>query len=135
MASVTFKRGTSVAGTTYSPAEVASFSLAVAKTLIGEGAAKFTNAAVTKPLPNNREGVTYIEDVTALTGDAPVGLNGYLVEGIPARRMFECVITGETRPRRYMVITKDGETADADSVIEPPDFDADANNKLLLRVQ
>lgn len=135
MASVTFKRGTSVAGTNYSVGDVATLSLAVSKTLIGEGAAKFTNAAVTRMLPDKSEGVAYIESVTSLTGDAPTGLNGYLVEGIPARRMFECVITGEARPRRYMVITKDGETPDADSIIEPPDFDATANNKLLLRIQ
>lgn len=38
-------------------------------------------------------------------------------------------------PRRYRVITKNGETPDADSIIEPPDFDAADNNKLLLRVQ
>lgn len=135
MASVTFKRGTSVAGTNYSVGDVASVSLPVAKQLIGEQAATFTNAAVARPLPDKSEGVAYIESVTSLTGDAPTGLNGYLVEGIPARRMFECVITGESRPRRYMVITKDGETPDADSIIEPPDFDATANNKLLLRIQ
>lgn len=135
MASVTFKRGTSVAGTNYAPGDAATVSLSVAKQLIGEQAAVFTNAAVARPLPDRPEGVAFIESVTSLTGDAPTGLNGYLVEGIPARRMFECVLTGETRPRRYMVITKDGETPDADAIIEPPDFDATANNKLLLRVQ
>lgn len=135
MAGITFLRGGNIAGTSYAKDDTATPSFAVASQLVAAGAAKWTNAAITRALPDVPDRTVVIGDVTALTGDAPSGLNGYLVAGIPAGRMFEIVLSGETRPRRYIVITKNGETPDADSIIEPPDFDATGNNKLLLLVQ
>jgi hypothetical protein len=134
MASITFIRATNVAGTSYSVADVLSATLAIAGQLVAEGMAKWTNAATVRPLPNVPERVVFLSDVTALTGDAPTGLNGYLVANIPVGRIFDVKLTAETGSRRYAVITKDGEVPDADSIIEPPDFDATGNNKLLLRI-
>lgn len=130
MAGITFTRGAFVAGTKYSPGDTATVALSLAKQLIGENTAKFTNAAATAPLPKQSQ---FLEAVTALTGDAPTGLNGYLVEGVDAGRSFQVKLATETAPRTYVVIAKNGETPDADSIIEPPDFHASSNNKLLLR--
>jgi hypothetical protein len=134
MASITFLRGASIDGTSYATADTASTTLAIAARLIGDGAARWTNAATVRALPDAPDRVVCLGDVTALTGDAPAGLNGYLVRGIPAGRMFDVKLSAETGARRYAVIAKNGETPDADSIIEPPDFDADDNNKLLLRI-
>jgi hypothetical protein len=135
MAGITFLRGVSIASVSYAVGSTATPSFAIASQLVGEGAARWTNAACTRPLPNVCDRVSVLGDVTALTGDAPIGLNGYLVAGIPAGRMFEVKLAAENAPRRYMVITKSGETPDADGIIEPPDFDATGNNKLLLQIQ
>lgn len=130
MAGITLTRGVRIAGTSYSPGDTATVSLVVAHQLIGEGSAKFSNAAVTRMLPKQSG---FLEAVSALTGDAPTGLNGYLVEGVDTGRSFQVKLSTETAPRTYVVIAKNGESPDADSIIEPPDFDADTNNKLLLR--
>lgn len=134
MASITFLRGGNIAGTSYGAGDTATPSLAVASLLVAEGGAKWTAAAAVRALPDVPDRVVLLGDVTALTGDAPIGLNGYLVKGIPAGRMFEVKLAAENRARRYLVITKNGETPDADTIIEPPDFDASDCNKLLLLI-
>lgn len=134
MSSITFLRGASIAGTSYATGDTATPSLAIAAKLIGDGAARWTAAATVRALPDVPDRVVALTEVTALTGDAPAGLNGYLIRGLPVGRMFDVKLSAETGSRRYAVITKDGETPDADSIIEPPDFDADDNNKLLLRI-
>jgi hypothetical protein len=134
MASITFLRGASIAGTSYATGDTAAPSLGLALKLLGDGVARWSAAATVRPLPDLPDRVAVLGDVTALTGDAPAGLNGYLVAGIPAGRMFEVKLTAENRQRRYLVIPKDGETADGDAIIEPPDFDATDNNKYLLLI-
>ncbi len=138
MAAITLTRDIGIAGAPHVIGEALTVSFSLARQLVGDGCARWTNGGVTRSLPLNVNGTDFIpllSDVTALTGDAPAGLGGYLLAGIPAGLMFEVKLATENIARRYLVITKSGETADADSTIEPPDFDATGNNKLLLRVQ
>jgi hypothetical protein len=114
---------------------VTDLTFAEACSLVASGAARWTGATTAKPLPNVAEREVVLDDVTALTGAAPAGLAGYLVAGIPVGRVFVIKLTAEVQSRRYRVITKAGETADADNIFEPPDFDATGNNKYLLRIQ
>jgi len=44
-------------------------------------------------------------------------------------------LTAEAAPRYYLVVNKTSETADGDTVISPPDYDAVGNNKYLVRIQ
>lgn len=136
MPSITILSGCIAGGVAQSTgAVVTDLSFSISSQLVRERLARWTSAAVVKPLPDVRGQVALLDEVTALTGGAPVGLDGYTVCGIPAGRMFDVKLAAENAPRRYVVIAVDGEVADGDNIISPPDYDATNNNKFLLRVQ
>lgn len=134
MASIILKQNLLLGGVPYLTGATVSVSASLALQLV-PAQARWTAAATVRNLPTEPGLVVFIEEITALTGDAPAGLNGYLVSGVPVGRMFDVAIPSlGNLLRRYLVIAKDGEVPDGDSIIEPPDFDSSGNNKYLLRI-
>jgi hypothetical protein len=134
MASVILNRDILISGTSYTRGATVSVSLSFAYELVGCGA-RWASVASVRNLSTEADRIVFLSEITDLTGGAPSGLDCLLIASVPVGRMFDVQISGENAPRRYKVIAKNGETPDADSIIEPPDFDATGCNKLLLRIQ
>lgn len=135
MSQITFLENTLVAGIDYAPGDTLELILSESRGLIGTGNARFTNGWPVRIAPFTGAGPLFMPSITALTGGGEAGLDCLLLADVPIGAILLVAITGETAPRMYRAIAKSGESPNGDSIVEPPDFDADENNKLWLRVQ
>jgi hypothetical protein len=135
MANIVFNRSVQlVDGSIKNSGDSLSTTMAIAKKYIGDGSADWQTPTVKANLPDNPGRITVLDNVSALAGGAVLGMDGFLLGPIAVGRLFQVIIGSEGPPRTYRVITVNGEVADGDNFISPPDYDATANNKFLARV-
>ena len=134
MSSITIKRPIFIAGTGYGAGDVTtSLAFADAAGLVASGDAYWTTTPTgATPLPVST-GEAFLSSVTALTGGTSAAINGYSCAHIATGKTFACVISGQRRC--YQLQDATGQTANADSIVSPPDFDATGNNRFLVLIQ
>lgn len=129
MARVTLTRDYYAGGPVLTAGTELDVTLGEATLLVGDGNARWTASdGPLKVFRNRGSESLFPADVESLAD-----LRAYSFRDTPFRTMIDVLLAGEMTPRRYMVIPKDGAVPDGDSIIEPADYDADANDKILLR--
>ena len=130
MARVTLLRDYRAAGSTLTAGTELDVALDVADTLVGDGNARWTASAVPLKVFGNRGR----EPIAPNGADTLADLAAYSYRDTPLGTMFDVAFVGSAIPRRYRVAAKAGAIPDGDAIIEPADFDAAANDKILLRI-
>lgn len=133
MSSITIIRPLNSGGISYDKDDVVTdLDFAIAGLLVRSGEAFWTGSPNAQPLPDTKN-EAFLGDVTEATGGTAAALDGYTTSHLPTGRVFAVVIDGKRCV--YQLQAAGVLVADGDGIVQPPDFDATSNNRLLVQIQ